>query len=155
MIEAWRITKAKYANQAFTGDASSAVGGRWNSPGTKVIYTASSISLAVLEIIAHLNRSDILNAYQLIQVTFEESIVRQLDKASLPPTWRDHPPPIEVQRIGDQWLATSTSVVLAVPSAIVPQETAYLLNPLHPEFRRLQIADPIPFPIDDRLIRPG
>jgi RES domain-containing protein len=153
MIDGWRIVKAKHARLAFSGEASSVSGGRWNSPGTKIIYTASSVSLAILEILVHLGRSDILGAYHLFHIAFDDSLVRQLDRSSLPSTWRNHPPPIETQAIGDQWSRANASVALAVPSVIVPHETNYLLNPGHHDFSAVRIDDPTPFPIDDRLFR--
>jgi RES domain-containing protein len=155
MTEAWRIVKAKHSKGAFTGEASSLLGGRWNSPGTKLIYTASSISLALLEMLVHLGRSETLEAYQLIRIAFEESHLVRLDRSSLPPTWRSYPPPREVQNIGDQWVAANTSVILAVPSAVVPSEVNYLVNPSHPDFRSLRISEPMPFPIDRRLATAG
>ena len=56
MIHAWRITKARHAATAFTGGGAKAYGGRWNSPGTAVVYTAGSISLAILEMLVNMQR---------------------------------------------------------------------------------------------------
>lgn len=41
----------------------------------------------------------------------------------------------------------------AVPSAVIPAEANYLLDPLHPEFRRIWIGRPRKFETDLRLIR--
>lgn len=151
MVEAWRIVKTKYAADPFSGQSAGDYGGRWNSVGTRVVYTASSASLALLEVLVHLGSSRTLPSYSLIKAVFEEDIVLYLDYSSLPDNWRDSPPPYEIQAIGDEWVANGHSAVLTVPSVVIPQEINYLINPLHPDFSKITIYDPIDFPIDDRL----
>lgn len=151
MVEAWRIVKSKYVTGAFSGQSASDYGGRWNSPGTRVVYTASSTSLALLEILVHLGFPQTLPSYSLILAVLEDDLVLQLDMASLPGGWREQPPPRETQTIGDEWAASARSAVLAVPSVIVPHEMNLLINPLHPDFARIAIHEPIDFPIDGRL----
>ncbi len=151
MVEAWRIVKSKYVPGAFSGQSASDYGGRWNSPGTRIVYTASSTSLALLEILVHLGFPPTLPSYALILAIFDEDLVLQLDMPSLPGNWREQPPPRETQAIGDEWVASGRSAVLAVPSVIIPHETNLLINPLHPDFTKIAIHDPIDFPIDGRL----
>jgi RES domain-containing protein len=151
MVEAWRIVKSKYVPGAFTGQSASDYGGRWNSPGTKVVYTASSASLALLEILVHLGFPQTLPSYSLILAIFDDNLVLQLDIPSLPGKWREQPAPLETQSIGDEWVASARSAVLAVPSVVVPHETNLLINPLHPDFAKIIVHDPIDFPIDGRL----
>lgn len=151
MVEAWRIVKSKYVAGAFTGQSASDYGGRWNSPGTRIVYTASSTSLALLEILVHLGFPQTLPSYSLILAVFDEDLLLQLDIPSLPDNWREHPAPRETQTIGDEWIAGGRSAVLAVPSAIIPHEMNLLVNPLHPDFTKITLHDPIAFPIDGRL----
>jgi RES domain-containing protein len=151
MVSAWRITKRKHARRAFTGDGARLYGGRWNSPGTSIIYTADSQSLAVLEILVHLDSPELLKKYVLFQVEMDESYILDLDASALPRNWRAEPAPGRVQKIGDDWATQSTSPVLRVPSALVPGESNYLLNPRHSDFRKLQISQPLPFDFDPRL----
>ena len=151
-VTARRIVKSKYTDRAFTGEAAGLLGGRWNSEGTRVVYIAFSVSLAILEILIHLDTTDLLEAYSLFEVSFDESLVEVLDPATLPNNWRLHPPPYETQVIGDRWITRASSAVLKVPSAIVPTEPNYILNPSHPDLRRIAISGPTPLPLDARLL---
>lgn len=152
IISGWRITKAKYASDAFSGQAASDFGGRWNSSGTRVVYTASSTSLALLEILVHTGHPPALSAYVLIRASFEDTLILDLERKALLPSWRDHPPPTETQDIGDQWVGDGRSCILSVPSVIIPEETNYLINPSHPDFADIAIDDPTVFTIDERLL---
>jgi RES domain-containing protein len=151
MVSAWRITKRKHARSAFTGEGARLYGGRWNSPGTAIIYTAESQSLAVLEILVHLDSPELLKKYVLFQVAIDDSYILDIDAAALPRNWRAEPAPSRVQKMGDDWVSKSTSAVLRVPSTLVPGESNFLLNPAHVDFRKLQISGPVPFQFDPRL----
>jgi RES domain-containing protein len=150
-ITAWRIVKARFAASAFDGEGARRFAGRWNSKGTPMVYTAGSQALAVLELLVHLEDSDLLKHYRLIPVTFDERLVQALGTKSLPANWKRRPTPISVRAIGDAWIASSESVVLKVPSVIVPGESNYLLNPRHPDFAKLSIGRPQPYRFDPRL----
>lgn len=128
-------------------------GGRWNSAGRPVIYTAQSRALALTEILVHLESAQILSRYVLFQVEIGDSYIANVDLGSLPKNWRTEPAPKRLQEIGDDWLASATSVALRVPSAIVIGEFNYLLNPLHPDFSRIKIRGPEKFLIDKRLVK--
>ena len=151
MITAWRITKQRYAAQAFSGEGAELAGGRWNSPGTRLVYTSSSISLAVLEILVHLQSSSVLSSYVVIPAAFPEDVVDELDPGNLPEGWNTHPAPARTQRIGDEWVHSQRSLVLAVPSVVVPLEQNFLINPSHPDAVRIETGDPRPLPLDPRL----
>ena len=151
MISSWRIVKARYAAAAFDGEGAKRSGGRWNSPGRRVIYTSATASLAILEILAHLGSARALTAWVLIECRFEPVLVTSLDPSMLPPQWQRYPAPAGVQALGDRWIDAGSSAVLAVPSVLVPQEKYYLLNPVHPDFARIEILPPVPFEIDARL----
>lgn len=115
-ITAWRIYKPRHAPTAFTGDGARLHGGRFNSKGTPLIYTAGSISLAALEILAHLQSSDILLKYLIRGATFDDSLVTTLTPADLPPTWRTSPSPTVLQRIGDAWAKAANQPSQRTPS---------------------------------------
>jgi RES domain-containing protein len=150
-ITAWRIVKAKYASSAFDGEGARRFAGRWNSRGAPMVYTAGSQALAVLELLVHLEDSDLLKHYRLIPVTFDESMVQVLDNKILPPNWKRRPTPTATRALGDAWIAADKSVVLQVPSVVVPGENNYLLNPRHPDFAKLSIGKPQPYRFDPRL----
>lgn len=150
-ITAWRIVKQKNEKTAFSGEGARLYGGRWNWPGTALVYTAQSQSLAVLEMLVHLDSADLLGQYVFFDVTIEESMVVALDPSSLPKNWRAEPAPNKLRRLGDEWVAAATSVALRVPSSIIPAESNYILNPKHPDFAKLQIGKATPFRYDPRL----
>lgn len=152
-LSAWRIVQARHAAQAFTGEGARLYGGRWNSPGVPLIYTAQSRSLAALELLVHLEAPHLLRSYLLFEVLFEESVVSTLAPADFPAEWRDDPIPIGTQRAGDRWAQSAASPVLRVPSVLIPQESNFLLNPLHPGFTAMEIREPMAFAFDSRLKR--
>ncbi len=152
-LSAWRITKQKHAKSAFDGEGARLYGGRWNSPGTRMIYTAQSQSLAVLEVLVHLDSPELLKKYVLFEVSIDLSCMRDLDFSLLPRNWKADPAPAKVQAIGDDWVAGGSSAVLRVPSTLVPGESNFLLNPRHPDFAKLRIARAHPFQFDPRLTR--
>jgi RES domain-containing protein len=150
-ITAWRIVKARHAAGAFDGDGARVEGGRWNSPGTAIVYTAGSAALAALEMLVHLGRASILQAYVLIPCGFDEALVSKLDRARLPKSWRAYPAPPELQLIGDEWVKSDTSAVLDMPSAVIETDSNFLLNPRHRDFQGVRLMDPQPFAFDVRL----
>ena len=149
----WRITKRKHARNAFSGEGAREFGGRWNNPGTGIVYTAQSQSLAALEMLVHLGSPELLEKYVLLEVEIEDTLVTHVARSRLPKNWRDDPPPAQVRAIGDAWALAGSSAVLQVPSALVPGENNFLLNPNHPDFTRLRIGKPIRFHFDPRPVK--
>jgi RES domain-containing protein len=152
MPRAWRIVKTRYQDHAFTGEGARLYGGRWTSPGVRAVYASSSLSLATLEILVHLQSSGPLVSYSVCTVDFSEALLEELDVRALPKNWREYPAPVELQRLGDGWIRGETSAVLKVPSVVVPGEHNYLFNPAHPDFPGLRFSRPEPFDMDPRLL---
>ncbi|SRR5712692_2865959 len=150
---AWRITKRKHARNAFSGEGAREFGGRWNNPGTVIVYTAQSQSLAVLEMLVHLESPELLEKYVLLEVEIDGALVTDVERSQLPRNWRTDPPPAQVRAIGDEWVRAGSSAVLRVPSALVPGENNFLLNPNHPDFTRLRIGKPLSLHFDPRLVK--
>ena len=152
MPELWRVVKRKHASTAFDGKAAQRFGGRWNSPGRRAVYASATKSLAVLEILVHIDVGRRLP--RLVAFTFDvdDELVDRLPAARLPRHWRTSRGLEVTQRIGDEWLASGHALGLAVPSAIVPEESNYLLNAAHPRFGRMKFGRPMPFLLDPRLV---
>jgi RES domain-containing protein len=148
---AWRITSEKYAETAFSGEGAKEYGGRFNSPGTPVVYTSESISLATLELLAKAGRRQRLSGRVVLPVTFGEHSVIAYDKSDLPDGFGERPYGPASQQVGDDWVQSEESLVLRVPSVVVPAEYNYLINPGHPEFEELEIGEPRPLDPDPRL----
>jgi RES domain-containing protein len=150
MLSCWRIVQERFSSEAFTGEGARLYGGRWNTTGHAVVYAAGSRSLAVLEMLAHLDGPQLLSSYVLFEATFAESLTTELAVQELPSDWREDPAPRGTQIIGDEWLRTSVSSILRVPSVLIPEEQNYLLNPAHPDFRHIRISTPAKFTFDPR-----
>ena len=150
MPEAWRIVKTQRAAGAFSGEGAAKFGGRWNSPGVSVVYASATQSLAALETLVHLN-PQIRFSYCAMRVAFDAALVEKFALKSLPGNWRAEPPPLATKRIGDAWAREARSAVMALPSAIVPGEINYLLNPKHADFKKIEIGKPEDFAFDPRL----
>jgi RES domain-containing protein len=153
-VKAWRISKKRYAKNAFDGEGAYRYGGRWNSPGVRVVYLSSSPALAALEVLVNAADAQLLQTipYVAIAVEFDESLVTRPER--LPKNWKDDPPPKSATRIGDAWVMSAASLLLEVPSAVIPFENNYLLNPAHPAMGSLDIGKPQAFGFDPRLLRP-
>lgn len=153
-LRAWRLVERRFARTAFDGEGARRYGGRWNSRGVAVVYTAGSQSLAALELLANADSTTLLEHYVFIAVESGSLPVPEVDLSSLPRNWRADPPPQELRDIGDAWVASRRSCVLKVPSVIVSAESNFLLNPAHPEFQKLKIGKPLKFRFDSRLVPP-
>jgi RES domain-containing protein len=111
------------------------------------VYTSATLSLALVETLVHVP-SGVLPAYTAVPIEFDDSLVAVVDAADLPPNWKDQPAPPETRAIGDSWVGSSKSALLRVPSVVVPSEFNYVVNPRHPDFGRIRIGAPMPFPFD-------
>lgn len=151
MIRAWRMVREARAGEAFTGEGARQFGGRWNFPGTPIVYTSEHQSLAALETLVHLVPRGSFR-YAILAVDFEEGLVERLLAATLPARWRTEPPDATTMHIGSDWVRSLRTAVLAVPSVLIPQETNYLLNPFHPTFGQIRVQAPIEFTFDPRLL---
>jgi len=149
-VRIWRICSRKH--RRFDGEGARRYGGRWNHAGTTIVYTSGSLSLAALELFVH---TDIdLAPIDLIAVPADvpESLSMEAIKiASLPKEWRRYPAPEALKEIGSAWAAKASTALLAVPSALIPEERNYLLNPAHRDFKRIRVQKPIRFRFDPRM----
>jgi len=152
MLTVWRLVTRRYAETAFSGEGARLYGGRWNRKGTPLVYTAGSQSLAMLEMLV---QDEPLRAnYMMIPATLPDSLdIERIDVAQLPADWRDLAAREQLQALGSEWAKHQSSAVLAVPSAVIPVETNYLLNPLHPAYPEIEIGMPQPFITDLRLVK--
>lgn len=151
-VYGYRLVKRKWLKSAFDGEGARLYGGRWNSKGKACVYLASSVSLAMLEVMVHLEDYQLLDEYSLLEVAFDEEALMRLPYDRLPDDWLVEPAPASTAAIGDSWLDSQSSLVLAVPSVVVPRETNYLVNPEHTDFKAIADgAHEIGFSPDKRL----
>lgn len=151
-MEAWRLTMSKHARRAFDGEGARLHGGRWNHAGLPAVYVAATVSLAALEYLAGVDVDLAPEPLVVIPVAWDAGVrTEALEPGKLPGDWRTYPHPESTRTLGDAWLERAATAVLSVPSAIVPQERIYVLNPRHPKFAQLRIGPPQPFAYDPRL----
>jgi len=118
-----------------------------------MVFTAGSLSLAAMEMLVNMDPELMLNTCMAIPVTFDAKCCKRIAPHQLPPDWAIHPIPSSTRDIGSAWAQSKASPVLAVPSAVVPIETNFLLNPRHPEFSEIRIGRAEAFAYDPRLIK--
>jgi len=141
----YRLCKA--AHIALDGEGARLWGGRWNSAGRPMVYTAATPSLAVLEVLVHLDLPAELLPNDLRLLTIEipdDAPVHQLDTDPADDT--------ACIAEGDAFLAAREALALRVRSVVVPQEWNMLLNALHPAMSRVAIIRDEPFRLDPRLL---
>lgn len=150
-MKVFRLCKAKY-NGDLSGKGAELFGGRWNNKGVALLYTSDSVSLCTLEIVVHSVQGDIPTSYVLHTLEIPDDIViLELSSENLPADWRTFPHSEAARRIGDQFVKESKSAVLKVPSAVVPNDFNYLLNPMHPDFIKIKITETEAYLFDARL----
>lgn len=152
MIPAFRLCKTKFVGTAFSGEGARLNGGRWNSPGVSMVYASSSLSLATLEVLVHLeNPEAFARLFSWVEVGIPEGSIGLMEENGLPKGWCDAETNISSRSSGDAWVRSQRSAVLAVPSVVTPGEWNYLLNPTHPGFSKIKIGPVKAFQPDPRL----
>lgn len=151
-MRVWRICKAEHAATAFTGEGALLYPGRWHHAGTAIVYCSESRALAALEQLVHLHRNRLPPHFVCFGVGIPDGVaIREIRAEDLRAAWRRHPAPLELRDLGTEWAESAETVVLQVPSAVVPGEHNFLLNPRHPDISQLAIGQPEPFAFDERL----
>ncbi len=153
-MKVYRIERKKYLKTTLTGvGASMSEGFRWNSLNTRLVYTSESRALATLEVSVHLDLSEDLpddRFYVEIEIP-DDIIISEVSLKDLPAGWDLKPPSQITQFIGDDFVTESITAILKVPSAIVPQEFNFLINPNYPDSKRIKVVRKIPMKFDERL----
>ena len=134
----WRIIDRGLVREAFSGQGACDFGGRWNSPGARMVYCSEHPALAALEKLVHIQDLEQLRrSYAWISVVCPEELAETLS-VRLPKNWTGESARASLRRIGDRWIASRRSLALIVPSVVLPRSSNILLNPLHPAFVQLQ-----------------
>lgn len=138
----WRLTRRLHLDVALRGVGAARFGGRWNSPGTAIGYTATSLQLAVLELLVNTDLDVIPNDYVCVEHRVDDQHIASIDPTQLAPDWNTGPPyPRSSQRLGDAWIAGFSSLGLRVPAAVLPVRDNLLINPRHPRFEDIERID--------------
>ena len=149
----YRIAKTRFIHD-LSGEGARIAGGRWNSAGVPIVYTASSMALAVLEAFVHapprLLPTDLSVA--ILELP-DETPVESIALRQLPAEWRGYPSPRSLAALGDAWAKRRKTIGLRVPSSVLPdtEERNVLFNPLAPGFSVITVVDVKPFSFDLRM----
>jgi len=151
MVRAYRFCDRRWASSALSGRGAFEYGARWNSKGTTLAHTSGSRALAHLEVRVHAAPNLAPRTHISMAVDIPEDLIMYLDASTLPHDWRRYPAPRDLAKFGDAWVSDGESAVLAVPSAVVPEELNYLINPQHADFKQIVVGTPEPVVYDPRL----
>lgn len=152
MIQAFRLCKTRYLASAFTGEGARLTGGRWNSPGLAVVYTSSSLSLATLEVLVHLEDPEAFaRLFSWVPLEIPDDAIEELDETKLARGWCADETNSTSRSLGDAWIRSMRTLALAVPSVVTSSEWNFLLNPAHPRYSEIRLGETKPFRPDPRL----
>lgn len=149
----YRIAKTGYVRD-LTGFGAKLYGGRWNHRGSAIIYTSETRALATIEYLVHVSMANMPRDLSMAVLEVPDALASErIQTATLPNNWRDFPAPPELADLGTRWAESERSLLLIVPSAVVPEEHNVLLNPLHSDMKRVALRNVEPYEMDQRLRR--
>ena len=147
----WRLTLKKHV--APDGEGARRYGGRWNKPGTRVVYTSGTLSLAALEYLVHVDSDILPDSLVSVKATIPETLaIETINPSDLPGNWKDKIMPVTLQELGTAWANGANTPILKVPSVVIEHEFYYVLSPLHPGFPQITWDTYIAFSFDPRLL---
>lgn len=151
----YRLLQAAYRHEPLSGQGAALYGGRWNPKGLSLLYTTESPALSLLEVLVHLNPSRI-PSYYLVTIEVPDS-VRTYSVSELPANWQasGSAGPLPSQVFLSNWLQKPDTLLVEVPSAVIPVMANYLINPRHDLFAQCRVVGSAPFEIDQRLYDPS
>jgi RES domain-containing protein len=151
----YRLTKGKYQLD-LSGKGAELYGGRWNSKGVPLLYTSQSRALAFAEIAMHIPMGIVPKDYFLVSIEIPDTAnILNLTEADMPADWRSNPHSGTTQQIGDHFVTENKFLVLQVPSAVVPGDYNFLVNPNHPASSNVKVIASEPFEFDSRFVKRG
>jgi RES domain-containing protein len=141
----WRISR----HRDLGGVGGLRASGRWHHAGQPVVCLAGSPSAALLEVCVHTSANDVPPESTLLKIEGPEAKIAVIKPEDLPADWTAR---LEITRdSGTAWLREKRSVLLQVPSAIVPETANFLFNPIHADAAKFRMTDAYSYPFDLRL----
>ncbi len=145
----YRITNSLFKDD-LSGSGAKTFGGRWNSKGISMLYTSEHISLAVLEMLVNISMEEVKKFYHLLEIYVpDNNSISLIVENKLKPNWHDDES--YTNFIGDEFSKNTKALILKVPSSVIIQEHNFLVNPKHPDFKKIKIQSSNPFTFDNRL----
>ncbi len=151
-MEVFRLVREPFA-QTLSGKGAAINGGRWNTKGVEMIYTAINRSLAMAEVAVHFSIATMPKNYMMVTVHIPDDMdIKCLHTKQLPANWNQFPHPTTTQNIGNLFIIENTHCCLKVPSVVTQGDFNILINPLHNDFHRIKVINIEKFPFDQRLL---
>jgi RES domain-containing protein len=152
-MRVFRIARKPFARYPLDGRGGLFAAGRWHTPRRLVVYTSSSLALASLEVLVHTDIDLVPTDLVAIEISIPDDLrIKAIPVSKFPRTWRKYPTPRSLQKLGDSWLDGVYTCVLRVPSAVIPTESNFLLNPKHADMLRIKVVRKFDFRFDSRVI---
>lgn len=148
----FRICNTVYSND-ISGNGAKMYGGRWNNKGVPVLYTSSTRALAALEILVHISTNNVQPIdFSILSIFLPENSIDEIPITALKTEIDKNGLNSNFKFIGDNWIKSNSSLLLKVPSIVIPEEYNYLVNPLHKNFNKVKIVENKLFRFDNRLV---
>lgn len=152
-MEVYRLTREKFAG-TLSGKGAALKGARWNSVGVELIYTAANRSLAMAEVAVHFTLATLPSDYIMMAIFIPDDIpLKKLTTIDLPINWNIFPHPLSTQFVGNQFVTENKYCVLQIPSVVTAGDYNFLINPNHPQFKKIKIVVTTKFPFDKRIFK--
>jgi RES domain-containing protein len=149
----YRLIRKKYGF-ALSGEGAKKAGGRWNGPDLPVIYTSESRALCTAEVAVSLPMGIFPTGFEMLVIEIpDDLLIHELKVIDLPADWRKFPYLKQLQLLGDHFILENKFAVMKVPSAVIPGDSNYLLNPRHPDFLKIQVIKQEPYEFDERFFK--
>lgn len=153
----YRIVHKQYQDEPFSGKGGLCTGGlynksRWASRGQFVSYAADHLATATLETLTGLQRADLMTEMVYARAEIDDQHAAVLSEQDLPEGWDQLPAPDATREVGDAWLKVEDSVVLRVPSVVLPHSYNYVVNAAHPDRPALRVVEVTPLLLDNRVL---
>jgi RES domain-containing protein len=153
-MEVFRLVQSEFVGK-LTGQGAALKGGRWNSVGVEMIYTAGNRSLAMAEVAVHFSWGTLPSNFRMMTIEIPSSVsILSLPPNELPEGWNIFPSSVNTRHFGDQFILENRVAVLKVPSVVTPGDFNYLINPFHKDMSKIRIVSVEDFLFDKRLFRP-
>lgn len=141
----WRISR----HRDLSGAGGQKAPGRWHYAGQPVVYLAGTPASALQEVCVHTSANDVPPEFTLLRIEGPNVKIPVIKPEKLPQDW--HTNQASTRDLGTAWLRKNGSVLLQVPSALVPKTANFLFNPSHPDAAKFRIVEAFPYPFDVRL----
>lgn len=150
-MKVYRLINRKFGSE-LSGEGARLAGGRWNSPNIPVIYTSDSRALCSAEVAVNLPMGLLPIGYEMITIEIPDDLkILEILTGDLPSGWRKYPYMDQTIRMGDEFISRKEYAVLKVPSAVIPGDFNYLINPRHPGFGKIYVITQEPYEFDERF----